>query len=264
MNVFEAKDYKSYLRYRVEEVRGNLTLFAKKANCQASYLLRVIHEEAQLTPDQAHRLCDYWALESAEREFFMTQLSYARAADPGYRAYLQTELDQLLKQHNNLKEVVQRSEASDVQVLLEYHNDWRISLIHFLSACENFQSKQSLSHRCRMSWQDLNEILSFLQNHNLISVNGDVVKLKNGSVHIPRNSPVLPVFLNNWRQLSVQKSLKDMGKQSIHFTNIQTIGKFDIQKLIEMSKQFIQKSKNICDESASEEVIVMNLDLFIP
>jgi plasmid maintenance system antidote protein VapI len=264
MTIFNGLDYKPYLKFRAQESRGNLTLLSKKAECQASYLLRVIHEEAQLTPDQAHRLSDFWMLEPSEREFFMTQVNLARSADLGYRAFLKRRLEEILKAQNNLKEVVQRAEVSDVQSLLEYHSDYRNSLTHFLTACPGFQLKSKLASRMNLSTKDLSEILNYLLESNLVSVDGERVKLKKGSGHIPRQSPVLPLFLNNWRQLAVQKSLKMKEHKSVHFTNVQTIGIGDVQKLIELSKQFIQKSKSICDESDSEDVIVVNLDVFVP
>ncbi len=94
-------------------------------------------------------------------------------------------------------------------------------------------------------------------------MNGNEFKFKIGIGHIPRTSPILPIFLSNWRQLAVQKSLKQTD-QSIHFTNMQTIGRADLAKLMELSRQFIQKSKTLIDASSSEEVVTINLDVFVP
>lgn len=263
MNVFAFHSYKDFLKTKIQEARGRLTLLAKKAECQASYLLRVVNEEAHLTPDHAHRLCEYWMLDSEEREFFMTQVMFERAGDASYRESLQKRLDGMLKARNNLKTVVDRADVSDVQTLLEYHHDFRVSLAHFLTACESFQTKTNLAARLNMSVSELNEILTYLSQNEMVKVDGYHVTLQKGSGHISKQSPVLPIFLANWRQLAVQKSLK-ANDQAVHFTNVQTIAKKDIQKLHELSKEFIRNLKMICDESGSEDVVVVNLDLFVP
>jgi hypothetical protein len=105
--------------------------------------------------------------------------------------------------------------------------------------------------------------LKYLSTNGLIQNDRERLDFIAGVGHIPRNSPVLPIFLSNWRQLGVQKSLK-LHDQNLHFTNVQTIGRADVQKLIELGKQFIQKAKLLCDGSASEDVAIVNLDLFVP
>lgn len=263
MSLFSFKDYKDFLKSKAQESRGNLTLLAKAAGCQPSYLLRVIHEEAELTLDQTYRLSEYWHFDSSEQEFFMTQVNYSRAADKNYKASLKKKMEELLQAHNNLSKIVERPQVTEIQSLVEYHSDPRIALAHFLTDCRGYQTKERLAERLRLSLSEVDDLLHFLSKLNLISLEGKMIKFKTGVVHIPRNSPVLSIFLNNWRQMAVQKSLKTK-EPSVHFTNIQTISKADLQKLIELANQFIQKAKNQCDQSGYEEVAVINVDVFIP
>ncbi|MGZ3693980.1 MAG: DUF4423 domain-containing protein [Bdellovibrionota bacterium] len=262
MNVFTGS-YKAFLKFKAEEARGALSALAQAAKCQSSYLLRVIHEEAQLTPDQAFRLCSYWVFSSEEQEYFMGLVNHERSSDPEYRKHLRASLDRLLDSQNNLQKVVEREEASEAQLLLEYHSEWEISLLHFLAACKGYQTKEALARRARLSPEELESALTILHKQGLIEINGQRVKYLRGSAHIPKGSAVLPVFLSNWRARAVQKSQRG-GGEALHFTNVQTIGKADLQKLLDLAKQFIQKAKETCDRSASEEVVAVNLDVFIP
>lgn len=264
MNIFSCKDYKDFLKAKAQESRGNLTLIASAAGCQPSYLLRVIHEEAELTLDQAYRLSKYWNFDSTEQDFFMTQVNHSRAADKNYKTHLQKRLQDLIEAHNNLSKIVERPQATETQSLIEYHSDPRTALAHFLTDCRSYQNKENLAKRLRLSPSEVDDLTRFLSERGLISMEGKSIKFKSGVVHIPRSSPVLPIFLNNWRQLAVQKSLNSKSDQSVHFTNIQTISKIDLQKLIELANQFIQKAKKQCDQSGYEEVAIINLDVFIP
>lgn len=263
MTVFEVTDYKKFLKFKVEETRGNLTKLAAIAQCQGSYLLRIINEEAHLTPDQAFRVCDYWNLDSAEKKYFMTLLNYERAADPKFKTELKNELTELIAQTNNLKKVVKRESADEIQFLLEYHSDFKIALTHFLTGCEKLQSHSALMKRLSLDSQTVSVVTDFLKRNALVSTKGQHIEFLSGAGHIPTGSPVLPIFLNNWRQLAIQNSLKQKSN-AIHYTNLQTIGVGDMQKLLEIAKQFINKAKTLCDESAEEDVVVVNLDVFVP
>jgi plasmid maintenance system antidote protein VapI len=262
MNIWEKTDYKEILR-AFAEVRGHLTTLAKAAKCQPSYLLRVLNEESHLTPDQAYRISEYLRHAADEREYFLTLVELARAADEDYRLHLRNKLEKLLEARHNLINIVKRNAVSETQSLLEYHRDWRISFIHFLSACSFYQSKERMAGRMHVSLQELENLILPLKSQGHVQADAKSIKFKTGTGHIPAGSSILPIFLGNWRALAAQKSATANPK-TIHYTNVQTIGKSDIQKLIALASQFIQKSKSVCDESASEEVVAINLDVFVP
>lgn len=263
MTIFETDDYKWYLKFKAEEVRGNLTLIAKNIQCQPSYLQRIIYEEAHLTMDQGFRLCEFWLFNAIEKKYFLTMLAYHRASDPLYKKELRIELVELQNENNDLRHVVKSEETSQAQLLLEYHADFRTALIHFLTICDKKQTVADISNRTNFNSDFISQTIKFLEEKDLVTCKGATVKFKNGFGHIPNGSPILPIFLNNWRQSAVQKSLL-RNKQSVHYSNLQSIKLDDLQKLIEISKAFIRKTKMVCDESGSEDIVCINLDVFVP
>ena len=263
MNIFMGKDYKNVLKQRVQEKHGNLTKYSIAAKCQPSYLLRVLKTEAHLTPDQAHRLAEYWALDSDEMDYFLLLVDYARAGDSRHRDFLERKIAGVQREHASLDQVVNRGIVTDMRGVLDYHRDWRISFTHFLSACSKYQTKNALRGRMNISKEELSEILTFLESCEYIKIANHSVKFAKGSGHIPKDSPVLPIFLGNWRQLAVQKSMRK-GVSAVHFSNVQTIAQKDLPKLMEVAKQFIRDAKNMCDQSGSDDVVAINLDVFLP
>jgi AraC-like DNA-binding protein len=263
MKFWTQTDYKPILKAAVGKARGTLSALAREARCQPSYLLRVLHREAHLTPDQAFRVARYLHYDMAEREYFLLLVDYARAADPELRRHHAERLDALRRANSPLQRVVGRETVGDSQSLLEYHRDWRIAFLHFLSACGNFQNKERLAARLHLSQQELETLLAPLALRGLVAVDAQNVKFVSGTGHIPAQSPVLPMFLAGWRQLAVQKSLIS-AEDALHFTNIQTIGRKDLPRLAGLGREFIREVKKLCDQSASEEVVVLNLDLFSP
>ena len=157
-----------------------------------------------------------------------------------------------------------RSEVTDAQTQLTYHSDWRTSLIHFLTACNSYHQAEKLSERVGMKLSQVQDCLNFLNENGLVDFDRKAVRFKSGVGHLSRGSPILPVFQNGWRQAAVQNAMRSNGEQSIHFTNVQTIGLEDIPKALELGRRFARAMKDLCEVSKSEEVIALNLDLFIP
>jgi hypothetical protein len=190
-------------------------------------------------------------------------VNWERAGEVSYKMFLKNQLEQMRERHNLIGKIVKRKEISDSQLLLSYHGDPKISLLHFLTACKDFATLEKMCLRLNINSSDALEIIEYLKENNYISFSEGILKYKSGTSHIPIDSPVLPIFLMNWRNYAVQKSHRKQ-KSSTHYSNLQTIGNKDLQALLELSSQFIRNSKAICDQSGSEDLVVINLDVFKP
>jgi hypothetical protein len=83
------------------------------------------------------------------------------------------------------------------------------------------------------------------------------------STHIEKNSPILPVFHNLWRQKAIL-SASQASAEHLHFTNVQTISEVDYQKLKSLLLAFIKECSHTATQSGSDDVFVLNCDLFKP
>jgi hypothetical protein len=118
-----------------------------------------------------------------------------------------------------------------------------------------------LQRRTQLPRELVQQILHFLLEHELIKKAGEHYLYNSNSTHIPRNSPILPIFHNQWRQRAINDSAMD-NAQHVHFTNVQSISLKDYELLQQMTLDFIKASSRLAKESSSEEVFVLTCDLF--
>lgn len=260
-SVFDASSYKIYLNFRVQEKRGNLSELAKIAGCHPSYLSRVLSEEIHLTQDHAHRLCQHWQFETAEREYFLALVDWERAADPDLRKYLSQKISALKATHENLKNRMTRKDATEEQKSLVYHSSWTWAAIHFLTSIPGFHSVDSISKKLHLAPELVQSVLKRLHEQGLVDKKNQKYFYSSSTAHIDRGSPVLSLFHNNWRQQSVMDA-QNPASAGIHFTNIQTISKKDLEEFKSRLTDLIQKFGTIGNKSDPETLAVMTFDLW--
>lgn len=261
--VFEFQDYKSYLRARIEQSRGNLTSFAEAAGCQASYLSRVCSSKIQLTQDHAFRLSRFWGLDKGEREYFMNLVDFERAGDAGLRESLKQTLHQARARESNLQNKTHRQDSNSYQLNGVYHSHWSFAAVHFLTSIKSFTTAGEISERLQLPGELVSDVLKQLTDWNLIRSSGKRFFFQTGVGHIEKSSPVLPLFHANWRNKSVTDS-QLRHTDGLHFTNIQTVSKKDFERLKQLASEFVETTTALATQSEPEELIVIICDVFKP
>lgn len=261
--VYEFTKYKDYLRLRISEVRGNLTVFAEAAGCQPSYLSRVCSSKIQLTQDHAFRLCRHWGLDAEERQYFMDLVDMERAADPGLREAIHLRVRTAQARFANLQARTSRSTADQVQTSSIYHSQWTYAAIHFLTSTKAYTTAREISQRLWLPEAVVNDVLQGLVEWGFVRKQGQRYLFETGASHIPRNSPSLPMFHSNWRVKAVQDA-QNPANEGLHFTNLQTVSQTDFERLKQIAAQFVQTTSEVAGPSSPEELVVITCDVFKP
>jgi uncharacterized protein (TIGR02147 family) len=261
--IYEFTRYKDYLRGRVAEARGNLKVFSEAAGCQPSYLSRVCSSKIQLTQDHAFRLCRHWGFDSDERQYFMDLVDMERAADPGLRDAINSRIRAAQAKHANLQARTSRTTADQVQTSSIYHSQWTYAAIHFLTSTLAYTTVHEISQRLWLPEAVVSDVLSALMEWGFVRKQGQKYLFATGASHIPKNSPALPMFHSNWRTKAVQDS-QNPTNDGLHFTNIQTVSRSDLERLKQIAAQFVQTTAEIAGPSQPEELVVITCDVFKP
>ena len=262
-SVFEFSDYKSLLRHRIAQVRGNLTSFSQAAGCQPSYLSRVCSSKIQLTQDHAYRLARYWGLNEAEREYFMDLVDTDRAVDPGLKAALEKRAKKSRDQHADLQKRTNRNSSEEVQSSAAYHSHWAYAAVHFLTSAKEFTTSKAIAGRLWLPENLITTILAELVAWGFVRQKDKNFFFQSGATHIPKHSAALTMFHSNWRSKAVQDS-QIRASDGVHFTNIQTVSRADFDRLKLMAAQFVEATTAIASPSQPEDLIVITCDVFKP
>lgn len=262
LSVFEFVDYRVYLQKAVELGGwGALTRMAKAADCQRSYLSRVLKGTVHLTPDHAYKLSQHLKLPSPETEYFLTIVEQARASSSRYRDFLGSKIGRLRQANEKLDERLSRKETVSEAGAVNYYSSWQWSAIHILLTIPGFSDPRSISQRLSIPEALVLSILRDLKKMGLVSFRNGKWQRISGDIHLPRESPLVSLHHGNWRQRAVLDS--QQSKESIHYTAIHSMS---TRAFLELKKELlasIDRSAEISGPSPCEELVCMALDFFV-
>lgn len=262
VGVFGHSSYKSVMKtyLRGEGRRGALSRAAEALNCQRSFLSRIMNSKMQLTPDLAFKLCLHWRLSLAEREYFQALVEMERAVDPVYAAHLRDKIKVIRDAHESISNRAKRPSPTGSHDTL-YFSGWHWTAIHFLTSIKEFQTVDSIAMRLHLPKKFVTECLEQLQVWGFVRQLGNIWEYSGGEFHLPKDSPLVILHHQNWRNKAVQDA-QAMGNESLHFTNVHTVSRANLALLKELLLKFISESNDLLKSSGEEDCVVILCDLY--
>lgn len=264
MSIYQANDYKDYIRQRIEKnsgEKGYRSTLAKHAGCQRSYLAQVLHGPIHLTPDHALGLSTYWGFNDDQSDTFLNLLLRDRAATPLLRKKCQRRLVQLRKKAANL------SQRLDVETIPEgiaqavYYSSWHYAAIHISLAIPQLNSAALIATRLGINEGLVEKTLHELATMGLVRLENGSWRVKNQNFHLPKNAPLTIVNHNHWRQKAIQK-LQTMDADGLHYSGIFALSNAAAQQIKQCFVEAIANAHTIVGPSTEEDIVCLNCDFF--
>jgi len=260
MNIYEYKDYASYIEAIVQQGSWGIhSQIAKAANCQASYLSQVIRGKAHLTPDHVIGIANHLKLSVDETEFFLKLVEYEKAG-PLLKKFIQQRLNEMKKNRNDLAIRYQAPSLADSEALLRYYSSWHWSAIHILVSA-GFNTLERLSLRIQLPIDVIRSTLLSLEQMGLVKQQNGVWIELDKSIHLPKDSHLTGLNHWNWRQRAIQDA-QLQNNSSLHYSSVQSLSHSDFQKIKEMILKLIDQSRNLIKDSPGEDGFCFNCDFF--
>jgi hypothetical protein len=258
--IYNYKDYKKYLQFRIGDLRGESSKLAAAAACEKSYLSRVLSTEAHITPDHAFRMTEYWQLNPDEQEYFLLLVDDARSGDPKLRKHLQRKMNLIKKQNEDLKNIAERPLLEENAEEIWYNSSWLHCAAHMVTAIPH-QSTIKIAQRFHVPPEIVESVMLRLQKMGYVDKKRDHWIYAKGEAHLSRYSPLVAFHHTNWRNRALS-DLLDLKSDAIHFSNVQTLSFEDFERLKQMILSFIHEANQLLGPSESEDLICFNLDYF--
>ncbi len=261
-DVFGFESYKSFLKKLVKSERGVLTRLAKAAGCELSYLSRSLSHEINITSDQAFKIANYLKMSTLERDYFLTLVEIERSGDKSYADFLKKRAAEFANENENLKSRVQRPVLTgDVGQFL-YHSNWLYSAMHILVSIGKYQKVSEICRRFHISIEQANSVLSELVSMGFINKNSDSsYEYAAGATHTPKESPLVVMHHQNWRQRAVMDS-QNLNSDGVHYTGVQSMSEEDYKKIKNLILDTISRSEKIASPSEPQELVSIGIDIF--
>lgn len=264
LKVFDFIEYRAFVRSQIEEhkgVRGYQGMLANAAGCQPSFFSQVLSSHIHLTPDHAANLASFWKFNEDELEYFVSLVMFERAASPELRHMLKERLEKLRIANSDLSKRFMKERLTDKEHEGVYYSAWFFAAIHICLAVPGLQSPKAISARLGLPLDLVKSCLQTLSQIGLAVEEKNSWKTTHKSIHLPRHSPFAKTNMMAWRHKAIERAQIAI-EDGMHYTAIHALAKKDILRLMELLKEYIEKSRAIVEPSPEEEVICFTCDLF--
>lgn len=264
-NLFSFEDYKDFIRHQIAEnskLRGYQGRLAEGAGCQRSFLSQVLNGSVHLTPDHAAGMVVFWQLDDYATEYFIELVHYSRAATPRLKQISLKRLRGLRKKQENLSERLRQPALDPGKDALLYYSNWYWAALHLLCGVKAFQTFPEIARRLDLPAPLIQKCLHELSEMGLIEKKGDRWLITQRSLHNPTDSPNTWRHHMNWRQRALADATQP-EENSVHYSGLHTLSVHDYARLKKNVHQWIDESRKLIQPSSPEELICLNIDLFV-
>lgn len=263
-DIYSFDNYKDYLREVISNSEiswGYISKMADAAGCQRSYLSRSLNSKVHLTMDHAFHIARFLSLNEGETDFFMCLVEVERAATPEYRQKVISRLKQIKEEQLDLHKLSKRPQVNLGEKEFIYYSNWIMSALHIIVSIPEFQTTRAIAEKLQIDLQMAESFLQQLVEFNLIRKEGKKWIFSSGEIHVPKNSPLVHLHHNNWRQRAILDSQK-MQTDGIHYTVVQSMDQKAYDEIQNQFLKLIRFATKVAGPAPSKELICMTCDFF--
>lgn len=265
LDLFDFSDYRSYLRAWLERARetssSNLSRLAEAVGVHTTFLSHVLAGKKNLNLEQATLVSEAIAHTKIEREYFFILIELDKAGTEKLREYWREKKQATELERNKLStRVGKHHELTDEQRAI-FYSSWVYVAIFVATAIKDGQSLDEIAERFQLSRSQAEDYLSFLTRAGICEKVNGIYKMGKAVVYVPNNSPFVVKHHINWRMKAVQK-MDNRESSELFYSAPMSIARKDFETIRELMAKSIQRSLEICKDSAAEEVVCLNIDFF--
>jgi len=264
-DIFDYSDFRTYLKARLSAgPRGMQARLAKFIGCQATYVIKVLKEDAQFTEDQAFRAAGFLGLREKELEYLLDLARLDRISDPEAKKYLLTVIETKAHAAQSVRNRVKGSSFErSLEAQLRYFSSVKPSLIHIATDCPHLQIPSEISKRLRIDLTEVRETLAFLEEQGLVAGGPNGRYIHTGKmIHLPKGSPLQPLFQRLRREMIMRRLDEPEGERDLHFSMALVTSKHHLDRLRQDLLRFIEQMTSDLPHEKSEELAVLAFDFF--
>lgn len=138
------------------------------------------------------------------------------------------------------------------------HQYW---LCNIATSIKDLQEIESLSNKFNLPQELIENVVTFLTKHDYVKEEKGKVIFKNPPTYTSKDSMLVPIHHNSWRQKAYLDSLQ-FQKDSLHYTMVQSISKTDFLRIKDLVLRTIEDYEKIAAPSDCEEMINFNIDVY--
>ncbi len=265
--MYEKNDYKLILSEIIEKnrsTRGFQKKMAEACGCHTSFLSQVVNGSVHLSLDHAAALCDFWAFDDDDTDYFMSLTMLARATSDILRKRLHKRISFLRKKKKSVSGRLAKESLNQLSesARVFYYSSWQVLAIHVLCSIDEINSIESISERLSLSRSLVKPIVDKLIKFGFLGSDHGKLYPTNRDLHLSQESPLILHHHVNWRNFAINNMLKSQ-QDGINYSAAAAISTKDLKRFKEEVLDFIESFKSsVIKSKKEEEVCCLNIDFF--
>lgn len=263
MDVFSYQNYKTFLRdfLAKNKHKGLISQIAEVCGCDRTYISQVLKGKAELIPDHMIRLTHFLKMSDLECDYLLHLLLKDRATSLQSKNLFEskvakdkesaTEISKRVKDKNDSDEII----SEELKTL--YYSNFLTPIIHTLTSIENFQTIEAIAKKLHCSEAMVVQSLHLLEEIKLVVRKKDKFLHSGKNIYLKRDTAQIFSLHLHPRLEAVKRS---HNREDIHFTNVFTISKRDLDKVKSQILQMIEDQRNTVHASGAEVACVFCCD----
>jgi uncharacterized protein (TIGR02147 family) len=264
VNLYQFEDYIDFINKKIAaNKRGYQSLLCQSMNSPRSHLTNIISGRAQLSPEQAIKLCKFWGFNEIETSYFCELVYLDRGGSPEIKEYHLKKIKSLKKEMRKLSSVIKADQISE-ENKKKYYQAWYTPIIHIATSIPEFQTLEALVTLLRIPKSQVEISLNLLKQLKLVKSTGGKFKCTPNNLHIDMQEEYYLFYhLNSrmqaFRQLQ-EKQAADIN--NLFFTTTVSLSLKDYNAFLDKFSNLIKEFQEQLPQSKEEKVCVINLDYF--
>lgn len=265
MSVYEAKEYKSYLKTWVETRpgggRGEYRKMADSLAISTTMISQVVNGEKHFSMEVASELCDYLALSDREAEFFLLMVESERAGSVRYQQRLKKRLEALREQALKIEERYNTDRDLTEMEMARYYSSWvPTGLVHLLATDPKYDI-DGLAQRLKLPREQVAKVMTLLLEAKIVVEKKGQFEIGVKRTYLPPDSPLVAKHHQNWRLQAFSK-MNHQSDTDLFFTVPMSLSAETSAQIRKELRETIVKILDWVGPSPSEVVRCLNVDWF--
>lgn len=213
------------------------------------------------TADQAMKVAEFFLMDERTTEYFLYQVSSARADSKKLKAFYEEKMAQMRAESQNIKNVVIPGENLKEEDRIEFYSNWYYAAIWLLSSIEGYQTVEAIAEYFSLSRVKVNDVTQFLLRVGLCFEEHGKIKMGPKSVFVDDKNFQINNHRRSWRDMAIHR-FSEPKEDELFFSCPVSISKTDAEKFRKVILSVIQDfSKNV-GPSKPETLFCLNIDWF--
>ncbi len=267
MHIYEAPDYRSYIRHCLEHgtparPRSTKKSLADHLRCHATFISHVVAEKADFAPEHAVRFCNFYGLDCDSTEFYLDLLARDRAGDTATRELYNHRLERQRQNWLSLENRLKDEERLSGDQQRRYFESWLLQIVHLCCMVPDRNNLPAITKALSIPELRVEGALRQLTAMGLLAQNGAAYETRPKKIHLDRNSPTFKTCHANWRLKIAADVSTFQEPEGVHYTSAMTISRNAAQKLRQDVLAHIELARQTSVVSDPEEIYILALDFY--